>query len=244
MDSESFDYSVVLNAARIAVYDDLLSAPRVIQINPGPTNEFIETLSDKIYSSAQLLGGQIPYSAIREVTENFIHAQFSEIVVSILDKGNTIRFADQGPGILNKEKAQLPGFTSATEPMKAYIRGVGSGLTLVKEYLSFSKGKLSIEDNLSSGAVVTLSLSNKPSTPQSEPVLPTPALSQRERDVLVLFKTEGALGVTDINQLTGMSSSTIFNTLKSLQETGLLQITSNKKRILTDFGKQVVQGLL
>ncbi len=47
---------------------------------------------------------------MREVSENFIHARFKEIIVSILDHGNTIRFADQGPGINFKDKAQLPGF--------------------------------------------------------------------------------------------------------------------------------------
>ncbi len=45
-----------------------------------------------------------------------------------MDKGNTIRFADQGPGIAHKDLVQEPGFSSATEPMKRYIRGVGSGL--------------------------------------------------------------------------------------------------------------------
>ena len=94
-----------------------------------------------------------PYTVIREVSENFIHARFAEIIVSILDEGNTIRFADQGPGIMMKDKAQLPGFTSAIEPMKHYIRGVGSGLPIVKEYLDFSHGTISIEDNLGTGAV-------------------------------------------------------------------------------------------
>lgn len=103
-------------------------------------------------------GGTIPYTVIREVSENFIHARFKEVVVSILDKGNTIRFADHGPGIPSKEKAQMPGFSSAVEPMKNYIRGVGSGLPIVREYLESSHGTITIEDNLGTGAVVTVSL--------------------------------------------------------------------------------------
>ena len=153
------DYSFVNTSARIAIYDDFKSAPRVIKIKPGPTTEYIESLASKIYEQAKLAGGSIPYTVIREVSENFIHAQFLEIVVSILDKGNTIRFADQGPGIKQKNKAQLPGFTSATEPMKQFIRGVGSGLPIVKDYLDISHGKIIIEDNLDTGAVVTISLS-------------------------------------------------------------------------------------
>ena len=42
--------------------------------------------------------------------------------------------------------------------MKHYIRGVGSGLPIVKEYLDFSHGTITIEDNLGTGAVVTISL--------------------------------------------------------------------------------------
>lgn len=156
--SEEYDYAHVNSVARIAQYDDLRSAPRVTEITPAPTGEFIERLALSIYEQARTSGGTIPYTVIREVSENFIHARFTEVTVSILDKGNTIRFADQGPGINQKEKAQFPGFTSAIEPMKSYIRGVGSGLPIVKEYLDFSHGTISIEDNLGTGSVVTISL--------------------------------------------------------------------------------------
>ena len=161
-ESGSYDYAHVNSVARIALYDDLRSAPRVTEINPAPTGEFIESLASKIYEQAKSSGGTIPYTVIREVSENFIHARFAEVTVSILDSGNTIRFADQGPGIGHKEKAQLPGFTSAIEPMKHYIRGVGSGLPIVKEYLDFSHGTISIEDNLGTGSVVTISLKAQP----------------------------------------------------------------------------------
>lgn len=153
-----FDYTRVNAVARIALYDDLRSAPRVTEIQPATTAEFIENLASKIYEQARSAGGTIPYTVVREVTENFIHARFTEIIVSILDNGNTVRFADQGPGISQKEKAQLPGFTSAVEPMKHYIRGVGSGLPIVKEYLDLSHGTITIEDNLGTGAVVTISM--------------------------------------------------------------------------------------
>ncbi len=156
-----FDYSFVNATARVALYDDLKSAPRVTKIDPAPTNEFIEKLTTTVYEQSKLAGGKIPYTLIREVSENFIHAQFREIVVSILDDGNTVRFADQGPGIQEKEKAQEPGFSSAIEPMKDYIRGVGSGFPIVKDYLDDRDGSIVIEDNLTSGAVVTVSLVRK-----------------------------------------------------------------------------------
>ena len=153
-----FDYSFVDTVGRIALYDDLRSAPRIIEISPAETAAYIEALASSVYEQARGAGGAIPYSVIREVSENFIHARFKEVVVSILDEGNTIRFADHGPGIPAKEKAQKPGFTSANEAMKRYIRGVGSGLPLVRDYLESFKGTITIEDNLGTGAVVTVSL--------------------------------------------------------------------------------------
>nr|WP_172135720.1 ATP-binding protein [Adlercreutzia sp. ZJ473] len=154
----TYDYAYVSATARIALYDDLRSAPRVTEIPPAETGAYIENLASKVYEQARAAGGAIPYTVIREVSENFIHARFKEIIVSILDRGSTIRFADQGPGINHKDKAQLPGFSSAVEPMKKYIRGVGSGLPIVKEYLEFSHGTISIEDNMGAGSVVTISM--------------------------------------------------------------------------------------
>ena len=51
--------------------------------------------------------------------------------------------------------------------MKRYIRGVGSGLPIVREYLDYSHGTISIEDNLGTGAVVTISLSSEDAGPSN-----------------------------------------------------------------------------
>lgn len=157
---DSHDLSYVGDPARIAVYDDLLSAPRIIDIEPNDTKEFIYSLATEIYDQARAAGGSIPYTIITQVVENYIHARFSEMVVSIFDNGNTIRFTDQGPGIKDKSKAQQPGYSSATKEMKRFINGVGSGLPIVKEYLETKHGKIYLEDNLDSGAVVTITLND------------------------------------------------------------------------------------
>ena len=239
------DYSFVTTIARIALYDDLRSAPRIIEINPSPTNEYIEEISTKTYEQARLLGGSVPYTVIREVSENFIHADFSEIVVSILNKGNTIRFSDQGPGIQSKEKAQKPGFTSAIEPMKRYIRGVGSGLPIVKEYLDFTNGTITIEDNLNTGAVVTINLVDENVTLQKPPAIKSliPPLSEKEKYLISLFASEGALGITDLAKLTDYPQSSIYVTLSKLEENGLIEKTIGKKRILTDLGFNTSESL-
>lgn len=344
-DAALFDYTFVDTVGRIALYDDLRSAPRIIEITPAETAAYIESLASNVYEQARGAGGQIPYSVIREVSENFIHARFREIVVSILDRGNTIRFADHGPGIPSKEKAQMPGFTSAVEPMKQYIRGVGSGLPLVRDYLESFRGTITIDDNLGTGAVVTVSLVHDPlddavnlsdpsfpsydegamvapgaaatapavsptpqvpsvpmpgypsaavaplqapvqAMPPAQPVYPgqpypagapmpampqpyppaqplpayngyaaapgygyapvapmaAPPLSDRERDFLRLFLSEGMLGVTDMRNLTGHPPSTVHTTMEKLQEAGLISRVG-QKRALTPYGEQVARTL-
>lgn len=252
------DFSVVRTPARIAVYDDLKAPPKILEIRPDLTNNYIEKLSSSVYDEANKKGGKIPYTVIREICENFIHAHFSEIVVSILDNGNTIRFADQGPGFIDKTNAQLPGFTSATESMKQYIRGVGSGLPTVKDYLQYSQGYLKIDDNLNNGAVVTISLlenlknssafSKKDKDKSNINYLNkmkqlSPNLNLREIEILKLFLSEGPLGVTEIHNNTNIPPSSIHQILIHLQQSGLIEQLPNKKRILTDLGFTICNSL-
>ncbi len=245
---DNFDYSFVNGIARIAVYDDPRTPPHIIEIQPAPTAEYIENIASTVNREVKQTGGKIPYSAIREVTENFIHARFQEIVVSIMDSGNTIRFTDQGPGIEEKEEAQLPGFTSAIEPMKRYIRGVGSGLPSAKEWVEILDGHITIQDNLHSGAVVTISVVPEPAKEPlpviaPEKTIPLPPLSEREKQCLLLFANEGALGVSDVSTLTSIPPSSTHGVLRKLEESNLIEKTLGKKRILTQFGYDVVRRL-
>ena len=236
---EAFDYSRVETTARIAVYDDMKAPPRIIEVGPAPTLEFIEALAACIDEQKRLLGGSVPYNVIHEVVENFIHAQFKEMVVSILDGGNTIRFCDQGPGVVSRDRAVLPGFTSATEPMKKYIRGVGSGLPMIKSYLEVTNGRLTIEDNLAQGAVVTISLVPK----QQQPPVPLPPLDDKELVILNVLATEGVLGVTEIAKLTDLAASTTQVKLGKLEESGLVSKDERKKRGLTEYGEAVIRQI-
>jgi Histidine kinase-, DNA gyrase B-, and HSP90-like ATPase len=154
-------------SGRIAVYDGAGAAPRVEDVTSPDVSDFIEDFAVRIYSLAREAGGAIPYTVIREVAENLVHADFREPVASILDGGRTVRFSDQGPGISDKERALLPGFTTASGSAKQYIRGVGSGLPIVQDYVRFSGGSLLIEDNLGSGAVVTVRSGVAPKTAAS-----------------------------------------------------------------------------
>ena len=145
-------------ACRIAVYDDMLSAPRVIVIAPSDVRTFLEEITNTVYRCMKEQGGSISLQVIREICENFIHADFQEPTISVLDGGNTIRFADQGPGIADKERAFEFGVTSADREQKRYIRGTGSGFPIVQDYLTHMGGAVSIEDNMGAGTVVTVTL--------------------------------------------------------------------------------------
>lgn len=263
MGTAEFDFSFVPTPARVAFYDDMKSAPRVTEVAPDETTQYIETLTDVIYDQAKRAGGTISYTVIHEVTENFIHAYFREVIVSILDGGNTIRFADQGPGIAHAAKAQLPGFTSAIEPMKRYIRGVGSGLPIVKDYLDAAEGTITIEDNIENGAVITISKV----PPQAEEPAAVPLsrgadartryqdyeqaqvniaiapLSTRERNMLVILYKEGPLGVTALAQLSEAPASSTHVMLKKLEESGLIETIAGKKRALTPLGHSSAEAL-
>ena len=122
-----FDYTYVQTVARIAQYDDLRSAPRITEIQPAPTADFIEHLASKIYEQAKMAGGTIPYTVIREVSENFIHARFAEIIVSILDEGNTIPFIaryrkEAGRCIVTFQSA-VESFHYVTDEANVVVRG-------------------------------------------------------------------------------------------------------------------------
>lgn len=253
------DHSPSRPCARVAVYEATGAAPRVIDVPAAPPGEFIEAVASNTYELARAQGGRIPYTVIREVSENLIHADFREPVVSILDGGRTIRFADQGPGIAEKDKAQQPGFTTATHDMKAFIRGVGSGLPIVRDYLSVSGGSLEIEDNLGSGTVVTVTERSLPAREPfasrdvvagSVPVFATPAdsllaedfaplappvasprLTTRQKQALALVMENGNAGPSLVSRELNVGVSTAYRDLAALEEAGLIYADGGKRHL-------------
>ena len=144
------------------MYDTLTSPPRVLTVEAEDVPALIASLAEKTYHACREQGGQVPYTVINELIENLIHAYFRDVVVTILDGGQVIRIADHGPGLEDKARAFLPGFTTATAEQRRVIRGVGSGLPIARESLTFLRGVLTVEDNLGGGAVFTISLPKEP----------------------------------------------------------------------------------
>ena len=165
--------------ARIAVYDDMIAPPRVVVIDPCDITDYLTQITQTVYQLMAEQGGDLPHMIIRELVENFIHASFIEPTISILDKGQTLVFSDQGPGIANKAAAVRPSFSTATSEMKYYIRGVGSGLPMVEDYLKMRHGSMKIEDNLDHGTIVTVSFAHKEEPAAAQPAYqPQPAQTQ------------------------------------------------------------------
>lgn len=237
-------------SVRVAVYDNLSSLPRVVELSGRDYREFVDLMSNKTYELSQSKGGQIPFSVIREVVENLVHAYFEEAVITILDGGNTIRVSDQGPGIEDKDAAFTPGFSTATRQMKRVIRGVGSGLPVAKEMLEVAGGKITIEDNLRRGAVITLSLESQPVKPEpaQEPAVetqaaPEPLLTDRQKRVLFLVTELGALGPSKIADELGISLSSAHRDLVALEGLGLIETTSHGKRALSSRGVDYLEHM-
>ena len=153
--------ALVTHPARIAVYDDAAAAPRDGVVEPKDVRAYLEEITGTVNKLSHEQGGAIPFMVIREIVENFIHAYFQSPTITILDGGNTIRFSDQGPGIREKDLALEYGTSSATEDMRRYIRGVGSGLPYAQQYMEDKGGSLTIEDNIAGGTVVTISIRPK-----------------------------------------------------------------------------------
>lgn len=238
--------------ARIAVYDAAAAAPRVVDVEASAPGQLIEQLASTAHALAKDQGGALPYTVVREVVENLIHAEFREIVISVLDSGNTMRFADQGPGILDKGRAVLPGFSTATTVMKRYIRGVGSGLPIVNEFIALQGGSLSIDDNLGTGTVITLALaSDEPSVeaPGDGPsekefdLSGVPRLTTRHKKVLSLVLEFGEAGPTLVHKELSVGLSTAYRDLAYLEEGGLIAADETGKRVLTELGSFYLENL-
>ena len=251
---------------RIALYDNMRSIPRVIDSEFDSVADFINDTSQKTYNLSHEMGGKIPYTIIKEIIENLIHAEFKEVTITVMSEGNHIMVSDQGPGIGDKEKAVLPGYTSATSTMKQYIRGVGSGLPIVKETITFSGGFIDISDNIRRGTVISLRIGSPGQDNVSAPDtimsaspglnpeeiekklsveaferLNSEILSERQKKILFLTLELEEAGPSTIAQELGFSLSTSYRELIFLEKNKLLSSDNSGKRKLSKKGLKYLE---
>ncbi|MDD5621764.1 MAG: ATP-binding protein [Actinomycetota bacterium] len=266
-DSEKIYGNIEKIPVRIAVYDNMRSIPRIVNLSYDNIADFINETTQKTYSLSHEIGGRIPYTIIKEIIENLIHADFKEVVITVLGRGDHIIITDQGPGIEDKEKAFLPGYTSATSKMKEYIRGVGSGFPIVKETITFSGGSIDVKDNIRKGTVISLKLGQPEksdgvkdteikTTGESIPVVldedkKNPAdgidkfdrklLSDRQKKILFVILELEEAGPSTIASELGFSLSTSYRELIYLEKNKLLASSSNGKRKLSKKGLKYLE---
>jgi hypothetical protein len=229
---------------RIAVYDLVGAPPRVLTLTERGLPAVLEGLAARVDEEARVLGGAIPSLVIRELIDNLVHARFEGVVVTILDAGNTIRISDRGPGIRDKEAALRPGFSSADPETKQLIRGVGSGFSLAFDALAGIGGTLEIEDNLLGGTVVTVRLPPPIEKRLAPERVPTYNLPERQLKALLLALELAPVGPTRIARELGISTSTAYRDLLSLEEAGLVLARPTGHRSVTEAGLAFVEGAL
>ena len=263
-DKTGLDYNTIDIPVRIAVYDNMKSIPRVVDLKFDDITSFLNQTTQETYNLSHNAGGRIPFTIIKEIIENLIHADFKEIIITILDNGNHIIISDQGPGIEDKEKAFLPGFTSATKKMKEYIRGVGSGFPIVKETITFSGGSIDVKDNIKRGAVISLKLessdlksqpgdlsSNIPGEPEPGADLKPPvdgldkpsfiSLSERQKKILFVILELEEAGPSTIARELNLSLSTSYRELVQLEKIKFLITGKSGKRKLSKKGTKYLE---
>jgi hypothetical protein len=243
-DERGLDTLLGPEAPRIAIYDTLTSPPRVVVVEEEDVPALIASLAEKTYHYCREQGGQIPYSVLQELIENLLHAYFRDVVITILDNGQTIRISDHGPGVADKERAFLPGFTTASAEQRLIIRGVGSGLPLARESLQFLRGILTVEDNLGGGAVFTIKMPTAPHPEPPAPGAPPVKLTNRQTKILVLLMELGQAGPTQVGKELGFAPATAFRDLAVLQDMGLIHSLDGGKRALREEGLRLLESIL
>ena len=239
----------VPSVPRIAVYAQPDGPPDVVTVEQTSFPGLIEETIRRTHELAAGLGGRVPVEVIREVVENLVHANFADCVISVLDQGNTLRVADRGPGIAEKERALLPGFsTPPGDAARTLLRGVGSGLPFARAALRRLGGDLEVEDNLGGGTVVTLRVPGgfPEGPPESASGSPpeTVRTSERQLKILLVLLELGKVGPTGLARELRMSSSTAFRDLVRLETLGLVTTDQHGLRSLTRHGLAHVEAVL
>jgi hypothetical protein len=232
-------------APRIAIYDTLTSPPRVVSVEERDVPGLIASLAEKTYHSCREQGGNVPFTVINELIENLIHAYFCDVVITILDGGRVVRISDHGPGVDDKERAFLPGFTTATTEQRRFIRGVGSGLPIARESLGFLRGAITVEDNLGGGAVVTINMPQQPALEVTATPAPpaAPKLTTRQKKILVLLMELNVAGPSALAKELAVAPATAYRELHLLEEMGLVHSRGDGKRSLTVEGMGLLESL-
>jgi anti-sigma regulatory factor (Ser/Thr protein kinase)/ribosomal protein S25 len=249
---------------RVVVYLEN-GEPEITEVSAGSPGSATTKITRLVARKVAELETEIPERAVREVVENLIHADYRGVVISVLDGGKTVRVSDRGPGIASKSQAMEFGFSGASSEALGSIRGVGAGLGIARSEVGKAGGRLSIEDNLGGGSVVTLSVASgaeveaaqspapKPDEAQSPSATPQRKypggvprinISERQQNVLVTVLECGEVGPSTIADRLEISVSTAYRDLSVLEEHGLVAGDETGKRVISPLGRDYVEAII
>lgn len=236
---------------RVAVYPES-GEPEIIEVAAANPRSATVKLTRLVMGKT----GEVPEGALKEVIENLIHAGYEGVIISIFDGGRTVRISDKGPGISSKSQAMEFGFSGATSEALREIRGVGAGLGIANSEVEKVGGKLTLEDNIGGGSVVTISVVADRERGESEEV-PKPApqrkypdevprinISERQQKVLVTVLECGEVGPSTIADRVEISVSTAYRDLSVLEDHGLVVGDESGKRMISPLGKDYVEAII
>ena len=238
---------------RIAVYPRS-GEPEVTEVaaaNPrSATAKFTRFVMDRVAE----VGEGVPEEAVREVVENLVHAGYRGVVISILAGGDVVRISDKGPGVQHKDRAMEYGFSGATPEVLREIRGVGAGLGMARAAAEEVGGTVTIEDNIGSGTVATISVSGEEKEGEPAAEAPPPRrypdgvprmnISERQQKVLITVLECGEVGPSTVADRLEISVSTAYRDLSVLEEHGLVATDESGKRVISPLGRDLVEAIV
>ncbi len=244
-------------SARLAIYRDGEPEPKVEEIQGTGPQEVIHRLCTAVEVVIREQRPRIPHAAVKAVIQNLVHAGFQDATISVMDSGRTVRVADRGPGISDKQLALQPGYSSAGEAERRIIPGVGSGLAVAARLTADFGGRLEIGDNLGGGTVVTMSLptaasasaTRQPDPASAQLVVATPGpwraggVSDKGKRLLLLLAELGGASLVTIGDELRLSAEAARVEVEALRRLGLLDPRNQRQITLTPAGLQRLDGI-
>lgn len=234
-------------SVRVAVYGNKADPPRVMDITRDSYGELIEAATASVCKEMELLGSSFPEVVALELISNLVHSGFKSSTVSIVDGGHTLIVSDRGSGIDDVDKACQAGFSTASDHLRRFIRGVGSGLSIVRDIVETMNGSFNIEGNIGgAGAVVTVSF------PHLSPSLEELGVDQsflglfteRQKKLMLILLENGGAGPSLIAKELGTSISTIHRELIVLEKAKVIESEDRGIRRLGNLGFKVIESFL
>ncbi len=206
--------------------------PPVVDEVSNETGVLIDTLFTRVADCSS-----VPAIAAREIIENLVHADFKEACISVLDGGATVRVSDCGPGITDKDRAMEVGFSTATAEHRALVRGVGSGLPVTLGAMRAIGGSIEIDDNLTTGTVITLR------APVGKTVPTGCELSEHARGLLALLVELGPSDLPSLAHELDIPRALASRELVFLEHRGYVDRALDGTRDITDSGTELLTTL-